>query len=60
MLGERFSAEATSIQRHRKVKTGKSKVQSCPVPHPWDRENYRSTLRFKDGLVVQNEEKVKR
>lgn len=59
-MGERFSAEDTSIQRHRKVKTGKSKVLSCPGPHPWDRESYHSTLRYKDGLVVQNEEKVKR
>lgn len=59
MLGERFSAEDTSIQRHRKVKTGKSKVQSCPRPHPCDRGNYHSTLRYKDGQVVQSEEKVK-
>lgn len=60
MLGKRISAENTSIQRNRKVKTGKSKVQSCPGSHPWDRGSYHSTLRFKDGLVVQNEEKVKR
>lgn len=50
-------------RRHINTKTQESEdreVQSCPVPHPWDRENYRSTLRFKDGLVVQNKEKVKR